>query len=74
MGVPVQNLVDTHIILYNITTIILQLHTVLAKFTFRIIVPYSTLIIGLIYLFYGKKIIAQFQKEKKMIGHQAHLR
>ena len=40
---------------------------------FPIIVPYSTVKIGL-YLFYGKKVIAQFQKEKKMIGHQARFR
>ena len=50
-----------------------QLHLrVLAKFTFLIIVPYSALRIGL-YLFHGKKFIACFQKEKKVIGHQARL-
>ena len=27
-----------------------------------------------LYLFCGKKVIAQFQNEKKMIGHQARLR
>ena len=37
-------------------------------------VPYSTLRIGL-YLFYGKKVITQFQKnEKKVISHRARLR
>ena len=41
-------------------------------FQIIIIVPYSTLKIGL-YLLYGKKVIAHFQKRKKMIRHQAHL-
>ena len=44
----------------------------LAKFTFPSIVFYSALGIGL-YLFAGKKVIVQFKKIKKMIGHHTRL-
>ena len=52
------------IIPFYIIVIIFYSIRVLAKFTFPTIVSYSALGIGL-YLFYRKKVIAQFKKEKK---------